>query len=122
MTKLINVQDVEASEHFEKPDLDWLKLVVQPLCHVKVSNGRERFWCKVRVIEDDIIMATVANELLHPPFKWLDPIMFSYENIYDVAPEGFETENYTEADNIYPIHATCNKLLGEKKINESDLN
>jgi hypothetical protein len=118
---LVNVQEMEASDHFEKPDMDWLRHFVEVGSYVKICHSEERFWCYVRAIEDDVIMALVSNKLVRAPFKLGDPVMFGYENIFDVADREFGQDDLDETENMEHVHSTCNKMYGERN-DEGNLN
>jgi hypothetical protein len=79
---------------------------------VKISNGREKFWVKILLINkfNNIIFGTIDNQLiLNSLYNIGDIVQFSYENILD-----YQSEN-----DIYKLKKIMNNVIQETMINNN---
>ena len=69
------------------------KKQIQPGDFVKVCHNGERFWTKIKDINESKIIAFVDNDLICPqPFKYGDIIEFEHRHIYNIICKGEEDE------------------------------
>ena len=103
----------EYPDTFDAPDLADLYAHVEVNDYVKVCSHDERYWTQVAHIEDEIIYARVANDLISAQFKPNDVVHFEYDNIYEHNKEGWgdealDPDEPEPRENIRGVHDTCN--------------
>jgi len=99
---------------FTAPDMKMLEASLRPGDFVKVCHMDERFW--VRVIgllyeeHGNKIAGLVANDLLADnDLKFDDPIMFGYQNVYELMDKKLADKEMTdtEVENVQLVHEHC---------------